>query len=65
MVACAVIASAALGGIVLLVNDPSRTEELTSWFARVWLATAVWLIGWPVWVSMNYAVKPTGQRTER
>lgn len=59
MLLCAVIASAVLGGIVVLVNDPSRTAELVGWFGRVWLATAVWLIGWPVWVSANYLLKPS------
>ena len=49
MLLCAVIASAVLGAIVLLVDDPSRTGELTEWFGRVWLVTAVWLLGWPVW----------------
>lgn len=58
MVLCAVIASAVLGGIVMLVNDPSRTAELTGWFGRVWLATAVWLVAWPIWVSVSYVLKP-------
>lgn len=54
MVICAVIASAVLGAMVVLVGDPSRTAELTEWFARIWLVTAIWLIGWPVWVSVSH-----------
>src|SRR5690606_15029020 len=57
MLLCAVIASAVLGAIVLLVGDPARTSELTSWFGRVWLVTAVWFVGWPVWASMSYLFK--------
>lgn len=57
MLLCAVIASAVLGAIVLLVGDPARTAELTAWFGKVWLATAIWFVGWPVWVSVSYLVK--------
>lgn len=53
MVLCAVISSAVLGVIVLVVDDPNRTAELIAWFGRVWLATLVWLIGWPVWESVK------------
>lgn len=53
MLLCAVIASAVLGGITLLVGDWSRTSELIAWLARVWIATGVWLIGWPVWHTVG------------
>lgn len=53
MVLCAVIASAVLGGIILLVRDPQRTHELLAWIARVWLVTGIWFVGWPVWVSVR------------
>ena len=62
MVGCALIASAVLGGIIVLVDDPTRTAELSGWFARVWLVTGVWLIAWPVWVSVSHVLQP---RTER
>jgi hypothetical protein len=54
MLLCAVIATAVLGGITLLVADPSRTGELMAWIARVWIVTGVWLIGWPVWYSVGH-----------
>ncbi|WP_353112712.1 hypothetical protein [Microbacterium sp.] len=53
MLLCAAIASVVLGGIILLVGDPSRTEQLAGWFWRVWLVTGVWLIGWPGWLSVK------------
>lgn len=63
MLLCAVIASVVLGGIMLIVGDPQRTEELLAWIGRVWLVTAIWLVGWPVWVSVRElgvrAVAPT------
>lgn len=57
MVLCAVITSAVLGGITLLVADPSRTSELVAWIARVWLVAGIWLIGWPVWYSVSDAFR--------
>ena len=57
MVLCAVIASAVLGGITLLVADPSRTSELIAWSARVWFVTGIWLIGWPVWYSVSHVFR--------
>lgn len=59
MVLCAVIASAVLGGITLLVADPARTSELIAWIARVWIVAAVWLIGWPVWYSVGHIFRRT------
>lgn len=57
MLVCAIIASVVLGGIILLVGDPTRTAELTGWFSKVWLVTAIWLVGWPVWLSASYLLK--------
>ena len=65
MVLCAVIASAVLGGIIVLVRDPQRTSELFAWIARVWLVTGIWFVGWPVWVSvreLGTAVAPSLSR---
>lgn len=53
MLLCAVIASAVLGGIALLVGDWARTSELVAWIGRVWIATVVWLLGWPVWHTVG------------
>lgn len=58
MLLCAVIASAVLGGITLLVGDPARTGELVGWIGRVWLATAIWFVGWPVWATIRHAGAP-------
>jgi hypothetical protein len=55
MVLCAVIATAVLGGITWLVGDPARTAEFMGWIIRVWLVTAVWLVGWPVWATVAEA----------
>lgn len=57
MVIAAVIASAVLGAIIWVVDDAVRTGELAAWIGRVWLVTAVWLIGWPVWVSVRFLVR--------
>ncbi|MGO3147422.1 MAG: hypothetical protein ACTIJ6_07065 [Leucobacter sp.] len=61
MLVCAVIASAILGAIVLLVGDVDRTSALVGWFGRIWLVTAIWLVGWPVWISVSYLIR--GERT--
>lgn len=55
MVVCALVSTAVLGGITWIVGDPARTAELVSWIWRVWLVTGIWLIGWPVWVSVSEA----------
>lgn len=52
MLLCAIVASAVLSAIAWLVGDAERTEALFAWFARVWLATGIWLIGWPVWATI-------------
>jgi len=57
MLLCAVVSSGVLGILALLVGDPSRTGELASWIARVWLVTAVWLVGWPGWYSVRWLVQ--------
>lgn len=54
MLLCAVISSVVLGGITLIVDDLTRTGELLAWILRVWFATAVWFIGWPVWYSVSH-----------
>lgn len=64
MLLCAVIASAVLGAIVLIVSDQARTAELTNWFGKVWLVTAIWLVGWPVWASVSYLAKGTSLAAE-
>lgn len=53
MLVCAVIATAVIGLIVLLVGDATRTAELTGWIGRVWLVTGIWLVGWPVWATIS------------
>jgi len=58
MLLCAVIASAVLVTITLLVGEPTRTNELTSWLARIWLVTGIWFIGWPVWYSIGHVLRP-------
>ncbi|HJA03385.1 MAG TPA: hypothetical protein H9800_00785 [Candidatus Microbacterium stercoravium] len=57
MVVAAVIASAVLGTIIWVVDDAARTMELAVWIARVWFVTAIWLIGWPVWVTVSFLVR--------
>ncbi|WP_298040997.1 hypothetical protein [uncultured Microbacterium sp.] len=59
MVLCAVIATIVLGGITWIVGDSARTEELLSWIARVWLVTVIWLVGWPIWVTVASALQPS------
>ncbi|WP_449278990.1 hypothetical protein [Leucobacter sp. GX24907] len=54
MLLCAALTSAVLGGIVLLVGDLARTGELLGWIGRIWLVTVIWLIGWPVWVTVGH-----------
>ena len=58
----AAIACAVLGGITWLVGDPSRTEELTNWFGRVGLITAIWFVTGPVWAAGELAMKPAQAR---
>lgn len=53
MLGCAVIASVVLLGITFLVGDATRTAELTSWIGRVWIVTAVWFVGWPIWYTVG------------
>ncbi|WP_446429461.1 hypothetical protein [Leucobacter sp. 1207-22] len=58
MVLCAVIASIVLGAMILLVADTSRTDELLSWIGRVWLIAGIWLLGWPIWVTVREGFTP-------
>ena len=62
MVLCAVIATAVLGGITWLVDNPVRTAELVSWIWRVWLVTGIWLVGWPIWATVAEAARPMAKR---
>lgn len=62
MVLCAVLSSIVLGGITWFVGDTARTVELTAWIARVWLVTAIWLVGWPIWVSVAESIRPGVKR---
>ena len=57
MLLCAVIASVVLLGITLLVGDTARTAELTAWIGRVWLVTAIWCVGWPVWYTVGFVFR--------
>lgn len=57
MVVCAVISATILGAIILLVGDPAKTQELNVWLLRIALVTGAWLIGWPVWASVEFAIK--------
>lgn len=57
MLVCAAISVGVLGAIILIVNDPARTEELYAWLARVGVVTAAWFLGWPVWASVEYLFK--------
>lgn len=61
MLLCAVVASAVLLAMVWLVGDAARTIELWGWLRRVWLVTGVWLVGWPIWLSVAYVLRPQAQ----
>ncbi|GAA2180443.1 hypothetical protein GCM10009847_18370 [Leucobacter tardus] len=65
MLLCAIIASVVLGGITLIVGDPDRTAELLGWIARVWIVTGVWLLGWPVWLTVKHAGSPAAKADSR
>lgn len=54
MLVCALISTAILGLIILVVNNPTQTHELLNWFGRIGLVTGVWLLGWPVWETAKY-----------
>lgn len=57
LLVCAAITSVILGAIILIVADPARTAELYSWFPTIGLVTGVWLLGWPVWVTVEWVLK--------
>lgn len=63
MLLCAAITTAVLGGIVLLVGDPARTGQLIGWIGRVWLVTAIWLVGWPVWLTVAHCFRSSERST--
>ncbi|WP_156761152.1 hypothetical protein [Microbacterium karelineae] len=65
MLLCAGITTVVLGGIVILVGDSARTAELLGWVARIWIVAAVWLIGWPVWVTMSHIGRASPARAPR
>jgi hypothetical protein len=48
----AAIAVALLQGGRLWIGDPQRTAALQAMTGFVGLVVAVWLVGWPVWVSV-------------
>jgi hypothetical protein len=49
-------------GLVALVGDASRTEALWSAVVRMTVVGVVWLIGWPVWVTLREGSQPAGDR---
>lgn len=57
MLLCAVITSAVILLIMLLVGYSPRTEALAWWIPRVWMVTGIWLVGWPVWASIQYGTR--------
>lgn len=61
----AAIACAVLGGIILLVGDPSRTEELSKWFGRVGLIASIWFLTGPVWAAGEQLLRPVSARAEQ
>lgn len=58
MLLCTALACLLLGAMILIVDDVARTEELTAWFGRLGLVTAVWLIGWPIWETVKFIGTP-------
>lgn len=43
-------------GLILMMGDPARTEALV---ARLTAVLVVWLLGWPVWVTVSAAEQGT------
>jgi hypothetical protein len=54
MIGWAVACGLLLGG-VLWIDDPARTQALLGWTFRLSTAMVVWLIFWPVWVTLTPA----------
>ena len=46
------VACGLLGLGILYVDDPARTEQLWQWMGRLTVVIVVWLVGWPVWVTL-------------
>ncbi|MBF9132545.1 hypothetical protein I0C86_26860 [Plantactinospora sp. S1510] len=46
------VACGLLGLGILMVGDPSRTGELLGWIFRLTGAMVIWLVAFPVWVTL-------------
>ncbi|MEV8517068.1 hypothetical protein [Dactylosporangium sp. NPDC051484] len=57
-VLAAAIAVALLQGGRLWIDDPRRTEALQGMTELIGLVIGVWLVGWPVWVSVAQVLTP-------
>ncbi|MER7006917.1 hypothetical protein ABT297_28310 [Dactylosporangium sp. NPDC000555] len=57
-VLAAAIAVALLQGGRLWIDDPRRTEALQGMTGLIGLVVGVWLVGWPVWVSVVELLTP-------
>ncbi len=56
VVIAAVITSAVLGGLILLVASPEQDGPLAWWIGRVWIVVGLWLLFGPVWeAGRNHA----------
>lgn len=62
VVLAAVIASAALGLVIVTVAEGEQVTSLAGWIGRAWSIVGVWLIFGPVWEEMSAADK-TEQRS--
>ncbi|GGL45626.1 hypothetical protein [Nocardia jinanensis] len=57
VVLAAVIASAALGLVVVTVTDSEQAAGLYGWIGRAWTITGLWLLFGPIWEEMAAAGK--------
>ncbi|WP_039828234.1 hypothetical protein [Nocardia testacea] len=62
VVLAALIASAALGLIVVTVADGAQAGELYWWIGRAWTVAGLWLLFGPVWEELS-AIGKTAQRS--
>lgn len=46
----------------MLVGDAGRTEALWGAVGRMTVVGVIWLIGWPVWVTIREMSQPAGDR---
>jgi hypothetical protein len=53
------VACGLLVGGIILVDDPSRTEQLNAWIWRLTVALVVWLIAFPLWATL-FPARPKG-----